>query len=463
MTPQDLGNVIWGLCGHLPSAGPFHRLPPSTQQALTQALCRPGVVLQRKTLAAMLTGLSRRTQPSSSSSFSSSPSKTSTQRSAWQRLPPALRTKLLRSLGRLTLAPQLQQSQQQASDTSPSPSPSSIPNALRSVIFTGNVLYALGRLEVSWTDAAFDPASTAGIDTDINRESESDGDCRKALLMSLVLGSGAGLAVENRFARSGNLTGTSSSDSSRSTSRAVSFALNGLARMGFWAEHGPNSASTLSRTTLTHSFNSDSDSDKTSEKNRERHLLLLAVTASVPHMSSREVANTLWSLGHMSVPMHLALGPASVSRRDTDPVLDTTSTTGDAAVTAGSVLLTALTRTAADMAPFEFAWSLWALARCFCGAGTGAGLEQGLSLQKSTTQGQEQGAVTAAYELLPLQLRSLLVATACQKVPGMAPRELGVALWAFGRLKVPVAALPPSLIDSLFAGIEMLAKNTRRA
>ena len=92
------------------------------------------------------------------------------------------------------------------------------------------------------------------------------------------------------------------------------------------------------------------------------------------------------------------------------------------------VLLDSLAQSVKSMSGFEFAWSLWALARC-----------------------------KVAYGSLTPTLRALLVATACERVPNMAPRELGVALWALGKMRAPVAALPPTLIDLLFAGIETLA------
>lgn len=146
-------------------------------------------------------------------------------------------------------------------------------------------------------------------------------------------------------------------------------------------------------------------------------MLLSALLAAVPGMGRRQVANTWWSLGRMG----LALEPVSGGGL---PL----AAAGELLSATTSALLAALARSVSAMPPSEFAWSLWAVARC-----------------------------GVAFDSLPPALARLLVATACRLVPDMGTGELGVSLWALGRMKAPVAALPPQLIDLLFAGIETIA------
>lgn len=341
MTAQDLGNTIWGLCGQLGIA--FVRLPPQTQAALTSAITNSNMILQKKALAAVLTGLSRRVAPGAN----------------WKRLDPALRAKLLSSLERVVTLPR-----------QPSHNPQ------RVCIFTGNVLYALGRLEASW-------GQTDMLDASFRLK-------LLACLPQTNLEYGETTASTHIFKQS---------LSARDCGQPVSFALNGLARMGFW--EGANA--------------------------QEKELLLGTIRASVPYMTDRQVANTFWSLGRMGVEFGEGTGNSSSGAAGAALVMDVTAnaTVVDATLT---VLLGSLAQSVKSMSGFEFAWSLWALARC-----------------------------KVAYGSLTPTLRALLVATACERVPNMAPRELGVALWALGKMRAPVAALPPTLIDLLFAGIETLA------
>ena len=218
----------------------------------------------------------------------------------------------------------------------------------------------------------------------------------------------------------------------------MSFAVNGLARMGFWAAAEPSAA--------------------------ERAALLSALLVSVPAMGRRQVANTWWSLGRMGLALDVsALGllsaqglgqgqgqgqgaglgsepgqgqgavgpePAAVPAAVPVPVGTGEQTTPSPSLLAltTAALVAALARSVEAMPPSEFAWSLWAVARC-----------------------------GVCFDSLPPPLARLLVATACRLVPAMGTGELGVSLWALGRMKAPVAALPPQLIDLLFAGIEGLA------
>ena len=341
MTAQDLGNTIWGLCGQLGIA--FVRLPPLTQAALTSAITNPNLILQKKALAAIFTGLSRRVAPGAN----------------WKRLDPALRAKLLSSLERVVTLPR-----------HPSQNP------LRACIFTGNVLYALGRLEASWGQTDMLNASF-----------------RSRLLACLP-------QTNLEFGETNASTHTlNQSLSARDCGQPVSFALNGLARMCFW--EGATS--------------------------QEKELLLGTIRVSVPYMTDRQVANTFWSLGRMGVEFGDCTGSSSSGTTGASLAMDLTANTTVADKTL-YVLLDSLAQSVKSMSGFEFAWSLWALARC-----------------------------KVAYGSLTPTLRALLVTTACERVPNMAPRELGVALWALGKMRAPVAALPPTLIDLLFAGIETLA------
>jgi len=332
MTAQDVGSVVWGLCGQLGMI--FSRLPRRTQQALTIAMTGPSMRLRKKQLSAILLGLSRHSTGSGGT--------------RWRTLPVILQ---------VTLAKALERAVSVSSATAPGG------NAFRACVFAGNVFYALGCLETQWTAL-------------------SDFSFPQSLLGTLPLSPhGESLAEEPR-----RPTGWRNPVQPEVCGQPVSFVLNGLSRMGFW----------------------DVASDV------DRRVLLGALRATVPHMSAACVANSLWSLGRMGVPLGLDQGKA-------DHILaaELGATTAE--------LSAALTKAMPRMTGFECAWSLWALARC-----------------------------GIAFEALPPELAQLLVDTTTHLVPNMNSRELGVALWALGRMRAPVARLPPALINSLFFGIESL-------
>jgi hypothetical protein len=331
MTAQDVGSVVWGLCGQLGMI--FSRLPRRTQQALTNAMTSPSTRLRKKQLSAILLGLSRHSTGSGGT--------------RWRALPAVLQNTLAEALERTV---------------SVSSATATCGNAFRACVFAGNVFYALGCLETQWT-------------------SLSNFSFPQNLLGTLPLPPHDESLAEDPRLRNPvrpELCG-----------QPVSFVLNGLSRMGFW------------------DVACDGD----------RRVLLEALRATVPHMSAACVANSLWSLGRMGVPLRMDQGEAEHKL-----AAELGATT--------AALSAALTKAIPRMTGFECAWSLWALARC-----------------------------GIAFEALPSELSQLLVATTTHLVPSMNSRELGVALWALGRMRAPVARLPPALINSLFFGIESLVSS----
>jgi hypothetical protein len=162
-------------------------------------------------------------------------------------------------------------------------------------------------------------------------------------------------------------------------------------------------------------------------------------------------------------------------------------------------LLTLLEHRVAVMTPYELAWSLWALGRIFAPAYTHThthahtsiasgnpqpAAHQALPVRTTVTTQLTSAIPTSALpstaptsltptlaHLLPLLSsssplgRQLLAALERHTLShALAPRELGVALWALGRLRdfFPVMSddFPPSLRLALLCGLESAAQTT---
>jgi hypothetical protein len=135
------------------------------------------------------------------------------------------------------------------------------------------------------------------------------------------------------------------------------------------------------------------------------------------------------------------------------PVTPTDTAADEAAAAATTALAAVLERHVEQMTLYELAWTLWALGRlgwtwAFISASSGQlGPRLLRALEAAMQQpdggdgdgdgeGEGEGGAGAAL--------------------GLDPREVGVALWAVGRLQVPVNDLSLSLRTALLAGLDSM-------
>lgn len=223
-------------------------------------------------------------------------------------------------------------------------------------LLAGNVLYAFGRLGLGWERSVLAPPSSEDDDTaDVSKNDE--------VRMSESL---QNLLLENlirREARTGPFIEVE-------RSRAISFGLNGLAQMTTWQ----------------------------SMTEPQRRLVSRAVHMAVPTLLPVDIANVMWSLGRLGVPI------TSIP----------TQTLG--------MLLQAVRDTATGMKPFELVWTLWALNR--------------MQVTFPTS-------VEGTEELYETILGAVVMA-----IPSMTMQELGVMIFSMTSMSVDMNE--PSLVNEIF-------------
>ena len=406
MQEPEFAITIWGLLGQMGCS--YSILPPNIQVLVASEVIKRRDALTAQSLTAVYQGISK------------------TGNTPWSSLPELLRGSLLYTLDKLLSSPKGDSQAPKGVGDGYITSTDSTAATIERLKLVGNVVYSLGRMHAQWIDL---PSHLqANILTTLSTPLPPLSPYPSPISTSLN-------------------TPTTATTATASTAilHAVQFepilnSINGLARLSFtWSALNDSVKTVLLRsipTLLYHTTTLPPSSPPTQSQSATQPPLqstsyTTTSTSIIAYKAyANKLANMVWSLGQLNL---LYTDLQKSTPHSSSNSSGSTNSTNSNSMSAKSndiyaLFIECIERLLPYMTVYEYAWSLWSLAR-----------------------------MNILYSDLPLTTQNIIITCTTQYITYTNTEELGIIVYAFGRMRAPLNDFPGSVTSAILVGIEKAA------
>ena len=384
--------TIWGLLGQMGCS--YSTLPQPIQVLVASEVIKRRDALTAQSLTAVYQGISK------------------TGNTPWSSLPELLRGSLLYTLDKLLSSPK-GDSQAKGGGDGYSADKDSTAATIERLKLVGNVVYSLGRMHAQWIDL---PSHLqANILTTLSTP------------LPPILPTPT------------TPTSTTAITTATAILHAVQFepilnSINGLARLSFtWTDLNDNVKTVLLRsipTLLHHTTTLPPPSPPTQSQAAAQSFAYNTGSIIAYKAYANKFANMVWSLGQLNL---LYTDLQKSTPHSSSNSSGSTNSTNSNSMSAKSndiyaLFIECIERLLPYMTVYEYAWSLWSLAR-----------------------------MNILYSDLPHTTQNIIITCTTQYITYTNTEELGIIVYAFGRMRAPLNDFPDTVTSAILVGIEKAA------